>query len=168
MSDAPHPTDVRVGRLLRERRLALGISQERLGALLGVTYQQVQKYERGANRIGSSRLGELCGPCRRCVPRCASISPMGRGSGGSSIRSNAASTFTRPPTTSAAWRIQSQSPAIPYCRVLLSNRGGCGSSPHALPIRIARSGFRLRQSPAALMAHPLLASGAFDFPVPRR
>ena len=60
MSDAPHPTDVRVGRLLRERRLELGISQERLGALLGVTYQQVQKYERGTNRIGSSRLHELC------------------------------------------------------------------------------------------------------------
>jgi transcriptional regulator with XRE-family HTH domain len=36
------------------------MSQERLGALLGVTYQQVQKYERGANRIGSSRLHELC------------------------------------------------------------------------------------------------------------
>ena len=61
MSESPHPTDVRVGRLLRERRLALGLSQERLGALLGVTYQQVQKYERGTNRIGSSRLGELCG-----------------------------------------------------------------------------------------------------------
>jgi transcriptional regulator with XRE-family HTH domain len=61
MSDSPHPTDVRVGHLLRERRLALGLSQERLGGLLGVTYQQVQKYERGANRIGSSRLGELCG-----------------------------------------------------------------------------------------------------------
>ena len=61
MSDSPHPTDVRVGRLLRERRLELGISQERLGALLGVTYQQVQKYERGTNRIGSSRLHDLCG-----------------------------------------------------------------------------------------------------------
>ena len=61
MSEQPHPTDVRVGRLLRERRLALGMTQERLGSLLGVTYQQVQKYERGANRIGSSRLKELCG-----------------------------------------------------------------------------------------------------------
>ncbi|MGD9510826.1 MAG: helix-turn-helix domain-containing protein [Geminicoccaceae bacterium] len=61
MSDQPHPTDIRVGRLLRERRLALGMTQERLGGLLGVTYQQVQKYERGTNRIGSSRLKELCG-----------------------------------------------------------------------------------------------------------
>lgn len=60
MSDNPHPTDTRVGQLLRERRLQLGMSQERLGALLGITYQQVQKYERGANRIGSSRLQELC------------------------------------------------------------------------------------------------------------
>jgi transcriptional regulator with XRE-family HTH domain len=61
MSESPHPTDVRVGRLLRERRLELGITQERLGSLLGVTYQQVQKYERGTNRIGSSRLHQLCG-----------------------------------------------------------------------------------------------------------
>ena len=60
MSD-PHPTDVRVGGLVRERRMAMGMSQERLGSLLGVTYQQVQKYERGANRIGSSRLEALCG-----------------------------------------------------------------------------------------------------------
>ena len=60
MSDAPHPTDIRVGQKLRSRRLVLGMSQERLGGLLGVTYQQVQKYERGANRIGSSRLHELC------------------------------------------------------------------------------------------------------------
>jgi transcriptional regulator with XRE-family HTH domain len=60
MKEAPHPTDIRVGQLLRTRRLLLGMSQERLGGLLGVTYQQVQKYERGANRIGSSRLHELC------------------------------------------------------------------------------------------------------------
>lgn len=60
MSEAPHPTDVRVGQLLKQRRLQLGISQERLGAMLGVTYQQVQKYERGTNRIGSSRLQDLC------------------------------------------------------------------------------------------------------------
>jgi len=60
MSEAPHPTDVRVGQLLRSRRLLLGMSQKTLGAMLGVTYQQVQKYERGDNRIGSSRLHELC------------------------------------------------------------------------------------------------------------
>jgi transcriptional regulator with XRE-family HTH domain len=56
---APHPTDVRVGQRLRQRRTMLGLSQERLGELLGVSYQQVQKYERGINRIGSSRLHEI-------------------------------------------------------------------------------------------------------------
>lgn len=60
MRDIPHPTDVRVGQLLRERRMLLGMSQEQLGGMLGVTYQQVQKYERGTNRMGSSRLQDLC------------------------------------------------------------------------------------------------------------
>jgi transcriptional regulator with XRE-family HTH domain len=55
----PRPVDVHVGRRLRERRTLLGMSQERLAELLGVTYQQVQKYERGANRIGSSRLHDI-------------------------------------------------------------------------------------------------------------
>jgi transcriptional regulator with XRE-family HTH domain len=59
MRTAPHPTDVQVGRRLREQRTLRGLSQERLGSLLGVTYQQIQKYERGTNRIGSSRLEEL-------------------------------------------------------------------------------------------------------------
>ncbi|MFO1072982.1 MAG: helix-turn-helix transcriptional regulator [Geminicoccaceae bacterium] len=59
MRAAPHPTDVLVGQQLRRQRTLLGMSQERLGSLLGVTYQQVQKYERGINRIGSSRLQEL-------------------------------------------------------------------------------------------------------------
>lgn len=57
---AANPVDVEVGRRLREQRTLQGISQERLGELLGITYQQVQKYERGANRIGSSRLYEIC------------------------------------------------------------------------------------------------------------
>lgn len=56
----PHPTDRHVGRRLRERRGVLGMSQVRLGELLGVSFQQVQKYERGANRIGSSRLLQIC------------------------------------------------------------------------------------------------------------
>lgn len=56
---APHPTDVQVGLRLREQRTLRGLSQERLGSLLGVTYQQIQKYERGTNRIGSSRLEAL-------------------------------------------------------------------------------------------------------------
>lgn len=53
---APNPVDAHVGSRLRLRRLTLGFSQEKLGRELGLTFQQVQKYERGANRIGASRL----------------------------------------------------------------------------------------------------------------
>lgn len=53
---APHPVDVHVGRRLRSRRTMLGMSQEDLGEAVGVTFQQIQKYERGLNRIGCSRL----------------------------------------------------------------------------------------------------------------
>jgi transcriptional regulator with XRE-family HTH domain len=59
MASQPNPIDVHVGKRLRLRRTLLGMSQERLGELLGLTFQQVQKYERGVNRIGSSRLFEL-------------------------------------------------------------------------------------------------------------
>lgn len=59
MVTSPNPIDIHVGKRLRLRRTLLGMSQERLGELLGLTFQQVQKYERGVNRIGSSRLFEL-------------------------------------------------------------------------------------------------------------
>lgn len=52
----PHPVDVHVGKRLRLRRTILGMSQESLGDSIGVTFQQVQKYERGINRMGASRL----------------------------------------------------------------------------------------------------------------
>lgn len=52
----PHPVDVYVGKRLRMRRTILGMSQEAIGNAIGVTFQQVQKYERGINRMGSSRL----------------------------------------------------------------------------------------------------------------
>lgn len=55
----PNPVDVHVGKRVRLRRTLLGISQEKLGDAIGLTFQQVQKYERGANRIGSSRLFDL-------------------------------------------------------------------------------------------------------------
>src|SRR5580658_9764720 len=58
-SETPHPIDVHVGSRVRLRRNMLGMSQEQLGAAIGLTFQQVQKYERGANRIGASRLLEL-------------------------------------------------------------------------------------------------------------
>ncbi|MGH6945518.1 MAG: helix-turn-helix domain-containing protein [Geminicoccaceae bacterium] len=60
MATKPNPIDIHVGKRLRLRRTLLGMSQERLGERLGLTFQQVQKYERGVNRIGSSRLFELC------------------------------------------------------------------------------------------------------------
>src|SRR5437660_12900641 len=59
-SETPHPIDVHVGSRVKLRRLMLGMSQEQLGSKLGLTFQQVQKYERGANRIGASRLWRLC------------------------------------------------------------------------------------------------------------
>ena len=55
----PNPIDVHVGARVRLRRTLLGLSQEKLGEAIGLTFQQVQKYERGANRIGSSRLFDL-------------------------------------------------------------------------------------------------------------
>jgi len=55
----PNPVDVHVGQRIRQRRTLLGMSQEKLGEAIGLTFQQVQKYERGANRVGSSRLFDL-------------------------------------------------------------------------------------------------------------
>jgi ribosome-binding protein aMBF1 (putative translation factor) len=54
-----NPVDVHVGGRVRLRRMLLGMSQEKLGESLGLTFQQVQKYEKGSNRIGASRLFEL-------------------------------------------------------------------------------------------------------------
>ena len=55
----PNPVDTHVGSRVRLRRTMLGMSQEKLGEALGLTFQQVQKYERGVNRIGASRLFDL-------------------------------------------------------------------------------------------------------------
>src|SRR6201988_4210086 len=58
-TDKPNPIDVHVGSRVRLRRALLGMSQEKLGEAIGLTFQQVQKYERGANRVGASRLYDL-------------------------------------------------------------------------------------------------------------
>ena len=55
----PNPIDRHVGSRVRMRRMMLGMSQEKLGDALGLTFQQVQKYEKGANRIGASRLQQI-------------------------------------------------------------------------------------------------------------
>ena len=52
----PNPTDLHVGSRIRLRRNMLGMSQEKLGESLGITFQQIQKYEKGTNRVGASRL----------------------------------------------------------------------------------------------------------------
>ena len=59
MKKVPNPIDTHVGARLRMRRMLIGMSQEKLGEALNITFQQIQKYEKGANRIGASRLQEL-------------------------------------------------------------------------------------------------------------
>jgi transcriptional regulator with XRE-family HTH domain len=57
----PNPTDIYVGSRIRMRRKILGLSQEKLGEKLGITFQQIQKYEKGTNRVGASRLQAMSG-----------------------------------------------------------------------------------------------------------
>ena len=57
--DAPHPIDIHVGSRLRERRMLLSIPQDQLAKQTGITFQQVQKYESGRNRVSASRLFEF-------------------------------------------------------------------------------------------------------------
>ena len=58
-SKAPNPVDKYVGSRVRMRRIMLGMSQEKLGEALGLTFQQVQKYEKGTNRVGASRIQQI-------------------------------------------------------------------------------------------------------------
>lgn len=57
--EGPHPVDTHVGARVKSRRLMLGLSQEELAKSIGLTFQQVQKYERGTNRISVSRLADI-------------------------------------------------------------------------------------------------------------
>lgn len=57
--DGPHPVDRHVGRRVCEKRIALGYNQSDLGRALGLTFQQIQKYEKGANRISASKLWDI-------------------------------------------------------------------------------------------------------------
>jgi transcriptional regulator with XRE-family HTH domain len=65
---SPNPTDKYVGSRVRMRRLMLGMSQEKLADQLGLTFQQVQKYEKGTNRISASRLQQMSGILEVPVP----------------------------------------------------------------------------------------------------
>ena len=79
----PQPIDRHVGTRIRHKRMMLGISQEALGDALGVTFQQVQKYEKGMNRVGASRLQAIANFLE--VP----VSYFFDGSGGQSQRGSA-------------------------------------------------------------------------------
>jgi transcriptional regulator with XRE-family HTH domain len=59
--DGPHPIDVHVGARIRHRRAVVGLNQTELALKVGVTFQSIQKYERGANRVSASRLQEIAG-----------------------------------------------------------------------------------------------------------
>ncbi len=63
----PNPTDKHVGSRVRMRRMMLSMSQQKLGEALGLTFQQVQKYEKGTNRIGASRLQQIAAALRTPV-----------------------------------------------------------------------------------------------------
>ena len=65
--DGPHPVDRHVGLRIRMRRKEIGVSQERLAEALSITFQQVQKYERGANRVSASKLWEIATALRTPV-----------------------------------------------------------------------------------------------------
>jgi transcriptional regulator with XRE-family HTH domain len=59
LTKVPNPIDKHVGARVRMRRMLIGMSQEKLGEALGLTFQQIQKYEKGANRISASRLQQI-------------------------------------------------------------------------------------------------------------
>jgi len=75
----PSVVDTHVGSRVRLRRMTLGLSQEKLGEMLGLTFQQVQKYEKGLNRIGASRLFEIARVLSVPVQYFFEDAPMGAG-----------------------------------------------------------------------------------------
>jgi transcriptional regulator with XRE-family HTH domain len=81
----PNPIDKHVGSRLRMRRAMLGLSQEKLAAAFGLTFQQVQKYEKGVNRMGSSRLQQAAGILGVSVPFFFEGAPGGHIEGGDTL-----------------------------------------------------------------------------------
>ncbi len=74
---APQPVDVLVGQNIRICRLQKGLSQTELGERIGVTFQQIQKYEKGANRVGASRLTQIAGVLGVPLPTLFEGAPTG-------------------------------------------------------------------------------------------
>jgi transcriptional regulator with XRE-family HTH domain len=81
----PNPVDKHVGSRVRMRRLMLSLSQEKLGDALGLTFQQIQKYEKGTNRIGASRLQAISGILQVPVAFFFEGAPRMAGEGGKSF-----------------------------------------------------------------------------------
>ena len=81
----PNPIDRHVGNRMRMRRMMLGMSQATLGELLGLTFQQVQKYEKGANRLGASRLQQAAQILGVSVPFFFEGAPGGHIEGGDTL-----------------------------------------------------------------------------------
>jgi transcriptional regulator with XRE-family HTH domain len=79
MKKSPDPIDTEVGRRIRLRRTQLGMSQETLGERVGVTFQQVQKYEKGVNRVGASRLVRIAQVLNTTVQELVDINVNGKG-----------------------------------------------------------------------------------------
>jgi transcriptional regulator with XRE-family HTH domain len=79
-SKSPSPIDIHVGSRVRKRRMMLGMSQEKLGDALGLTFQQIQKYEKGINRMGASRLQQAADLLGVPVPflKAGTLDPTGR------------------------------------------------------------------------------------------
>jgi transcriptional regulator with XRE-family HTH domain len=78
----PNPIDIHVGSRVRLRRMMLSMSQEKLGEQLGITFQQIQKYEKGTNRIGASRLQHIARVLSVPVAFFFEDAPGGQASGG--------------------------------------------------------------------------------------
>ena len=86
----PNPIDIHVGSRVRLRRNIIGMSQEKLGEALGITFQQIQKYEKGTNRVGASRLQQISEILR--IP----VSFLFEGGPGGVINANGASEAPSP------------------------------------------------------------------------
>ncbi len=89
----PNNTDVYVGGKVRMRRKMLGMSQEKLGEQLGITFQQVQKYEKGANRIGASRLQAISQILEMPISNFFPHEPVAAGGMGENAQSDYVSDF---------------------------------------------------------------------------
>jgi transcriptional regulator with XRE-family HTH domain len=97
MAEQPDPVDRHVGQMIRARRKMAGVSQEGLAKAAGVTFQQVQKYERGDNRVSASRLAKIAGFLNAPV---AAFFPERILTGSSTASARPASS----PASTAAWR----------------------------------------------------------------